>query len=102
MRRPAVLLLALALTVSGCGASKGPTGSGDPGTPAGHADPAARTAVLRTALTRFQAAGSGAYESEVRADDVSQPLGHETGTFQLTPVAAQLERAILGIDQTSA
>lgn len=101
MRRTGVLLAAVALVVSGCGGSKASPGTADTSAPPDHATSAAQKAVLTKALARFRSAGSGSYESEVTADDVSEPLAHETGSYQLTPAAAQLERAILGIDQAS-
>ena len=103
MRVPGVVLV-LVVALTGCGTSSPSTpGTATPAstTAAGHGDAAAQKALTK-ALTLFEAAGSGTYESEVTADGVSQALAHETGTFQLTPVAAQLERAILGIDQASA
>jgi hypothetical protein len=100
MRRTGVLLAAIALLATGCGSSKGSPASA-PSTPSDHADTAAQTAVLSKALASFKAAGTVRYESEVTADDVTQPLAHETGSVRLKPVAAEFERAILGIDPTS-
>lgn len=103
MHRPAALLAALVLVLSGCGsATKDEPSSAATGAPADHAGAGEQRALLTKAVARLRAAGSGTYVAEVSADGVSQPLAHETGSYQLAPVAAQLERTLLGIDETSA
>lgn len=97
MPRTAALVATVALAVSGCGAPDEPAAT----TPTVHAQADAQREVLTKALSEFRRAPSGTYESEVTADGVSQPLAHETGSYRLSPVAAQFERAILGIDEAS-
>jgi hypothetical protein len=102
MPRSAALVIAALVVVAGCGGRSGSTPEpGAAGTASDHSGVLAQQAVLTKALARFRSARTGTYESEVRADGVSQPLAHETGSYRLEPVAAQLERAILGIDPTS-
>ena len=97
--RPTGVLLAAVLVVAGCGGNSPSTPAATK--PADHGDTSDQSAVLTKALASFTTAGSGTYEAEVTADGVSQPLAHESGSFDTAPLSWQFERAILGIDQTS-
>jgi len=97
--RPTGVLLATMLVLVGCGGNSPSKPAAS--TPADHGGASAQRAVLTKALARFEAAGTGTYEAEVTADGVSQPLAHESGSFDTSSLAWQYERAILGIDQSS-